>query len=147
MNVSSRTPEDLPSQCPLCGEKTNLEYAEPAGDAPCPSCGCMLWKAEHVLEWIQNYLADSQAIPQEKIVPNAVFFKDIDESLELVELLMQVEDEFDLVIPDKDYEKIRTVGDLVRYILNQQMGKPGQNNQSGQRRLSTSKKAKASPPQ
>jgi acyl carrier protein len=121
MPVSSRTPESLPSHCPLCGAETNLEFSEPAGDASCPNCSCLLWKSRQVLEWIQDYLADTQAIPQDKIVPNAHFFEDIDESLELVELLMQIEDEFEIVIPDEDYEQIRTVSDLVRYIINQQL--------------------------
>jgi anti-sigma B factor antagonist len=43
MSISSRTPEGLPSRCPICGAVPNLELSEPAGDAPCPNCGCLVW--------------------------------------------------------------------------------------------------------
>lgn len=43
MNVSSRTPEGLPNQCPVCGKEVRLEPSEPAGDATCPHCGSLLW--------------------------------------------------------------------------------------------------------
>ena len=34
MTVSSRTPEGLPSECPLCNAKTNVNFSDPADDAP-----------------------------------------------------------------------------------------------------------------
>ncbi|MCH5374763.1 MAG: hypothetical protein JJ992_12375, partial [Planctomycetes bacterium] len=63
MTVSSRTPEGLPSHCPLCGAETNLEFSDPAGDAPCPSCGHLLWKSGQVLEMVRHSIAKSQSIP------------------------------------------------------------------------------------
>ncbi len=42
------------------------------------------------------------------------------DSLDLVEVLMSCEDEFDVEIPDEEAEKFKTVGDLVRYIENNQ---------------------------
>ena len=42
------------------------------------------------------------------------------DSLDLVDLLMSVEDEFDVEVPDDDVLKIKTVGDLVRYIEDHQ---------------------------
>ena len=41
------------------------------------------------------------------------------DSLDVVELVMEFEDEFELTIPDEDYEKIRTVGDAIKYIEQQ----------------------------
>lgn len=38
------------------------------------------------------------------------------DSLVMVELVMELEDEFDLSIPDAEYERLRTVGDVVRYV-------------------------------
>jgi len=38
------------------------------------------------------------------------------DSLDVVELVMELEDEFDITIPDDDYDKIRTVGDAIAYI-------------------------------
>lgn len=42
------------------------------------------------------------------------------DSLDLVDLLMSIEDEFDVEIPDEDVEKIKTVGDLVHYVEDHQ---------------------------
>src|SRR5690242_20174330 len=43
MTISSRTPEGEPNRCPVCGNSLRLEPSVPPGDAPCPSCGCLLW--------------------------------------------------------------------------------------------------------
>jgi hypothetical protein len=43
MTVSSRTPEGLPNHCPVCGNDLLIEPSRPAGDAPCPHCGHLLW--------------------------------------------------------------------------------------------------------
>src|SRR5262245_48586174 len=41
--ISSRTPEGQPNVCPVCGQPTRLEPACLSPDAPCPSCGHLLW--------------------------------------------------------------------------------------------------------
>jgi hypothetical protein len=43
MKPSSRTPEGEPNLCPVCGNEVRLEASQPAGDAPCPHCGHLLW--------------------------------------------------------------------------------------------------------
>jgi acyl carrier protein len=43
MNISSRTPEGEPNCCPVCGKTTLIEPSSPVLDAPCPSCGTLLW--------------------------------------------------------------------------------------------------------
>jgi len=43
MVISSRTPEGRPNRCPVCGSAITIEPSEPAGDAPCPHCGHLLW--------------------------------------------------------------------------------------------------------
>jgi hypothetical protein len=43
MEPSSRTPEGMPNLCPVCGHKVLIEPSSPAGDAPCPFCGHLLW--------------------------------------------------------------------------------------------------------
>lgn len=45
MIISSRTPEGQPNQCPVCGSRLAIEPSDPAGDAPCPRCGHLLWFA------------------------------------------------------------------------------------------------------
>jgi hypothetical protein len=43
MNSPSRTPEGDPNRCPVCGARWRIEPSRPAGDAPCPSCGTLIW--------------------------------------------------------------------------------------------------------
>lgn len=45
MNISSQTPEGDPNRCPVCGRELRLEPSRPPGDAPCPSCGTLVWFA------------------------------------------------------------------------------------------------------
>ena len=47
MVISSRTPEGDPNQCPICGHHVRIEPSIDTRDAPCPSCGHLLWFAEH----------------------------------------------------------------------------------------------------
>jgi anti-anti-sigma factor len=43
MVISSRTPEGTPNCCSVCGAHLTIEASVPAGDAPCPFCGHLLW--------------------------------------------------------------------------------------------------------
>ena len=43
MVISSRTPEGQPNHCLVCGADLRIEPSDPAGDAPCPRCGLLLW--------------------------------------------------------------------------------------------------------
>jgi acyl carrier protein len=53
----------------------------------------------------------------DEVVPEALFVEDLGaDSLDLVELVMQMEDEFDVEIPDEDAENIRTVQDAINYV-------------------------------
>ena len=53
----------------------------------------------------------------DEVVPEALFVDDLGaDSLDLVELVMQMEDEFDVEIPDEDAENIRTVQDAINYV-------------------------------
>ena len=43
MVVSSRTPEGRSNRCRVCGSDVTVEPSDPAGDAPCPACGHLIW--------------------------------------------------------------------------------------------------------
>lgn len=69
---------------------------------------------ERVKEVIINVLVD---VHPDKIKPEAKFTDDFGaDSLETVELMMALEEEFNLKIPDEDAEKITTVGEAIEYI-------------------------------
>lgn len=70
-----------------------------------------------ILEKIKEIIADQLGVGEEEIISDARFIEDLGaDSLDLVELIMALEEEFDLEIPDEDAEKIVTIGDAVEYI-------------------------------
>ena len=70
-----------------------------------------------VLEKIKVILAEQFDVEEDAIKPDTDLQDDLGaDSLDVVDLLMSIEDEFEIEIPDEEIENIRTVGDLVNYI-------------------------------
>lgn len=70
-----------------------------------------------MLEKIQELVADGLGVDVEKVVPEASFKDDLGaDSLDLFEMVMSLEDEFDVSIPTDDLEKLVTVQDVINYI-------------------------------
>lgn len=74
-----------------------------------------------VAEKVKSIIAEQLGIEEADITLESSFIEDLGaDSLDIVELVMALEEEFDLVIPDEDAEKIRTVGEAVNYIKEHQ---------------------------
>ena len=70
-----------------------------------------------VEEKVKNIIVEQLGVDMESVTPEASFIDDLGaDSLDIVELVMTMEEEFDLEIPDEDAEKIKTVNDVVNYI-------------------------------
>ena len=70
-----------------------------------------------VEEKVKNIIVEQLGVDMESVTPEASFIDDLGaDSLDIVELVMTMEEEFDLDIPDEDAEKMKTVGDVVKYI-------------------------------
>jgi len=70
---------------------------------------------------ITAIIVEKLGISEDDITPEASFTNDLGaDSLDIVELIMDLEKEFDLTIPDEDAEKIATVGDAIRYVESKQ---------------------------
>ena len=70
-----------------------------------------------VQDKITEIIVEQLGVKPEEVVPEASFVDDLGaDSLDTVELVMALEEEFGIEIPDEDAEKIQTVGDAVRYI-------------------------------
>jgi acyl carrier protein len=70
-------------------------------------------------ERVTQIICDQLGVPKEKVTPETSFVNDLGaDSLDTVELVMEMEEEFDLNIADEDAEKITTVGDAIEYIKN-----------------------------
>ncbi|RKD34401.1 acyl carrier protein [Thermohalobacter berrensis] len=68
-------------------------------------------------EKLKEIIAEQLEIDEDEIEMESSFQDDLDaDSLDVVELIMAIEDEFDIEIPDEDAEKIETVKDAVEYI-------------------------------
>jgi acyl carrier protein len=72
---------------------------------------------EKITRRLKEIIAEQLGISDEEIVPEASFVDDLGaDSLDLVELIMALEEEFDMEISDEDAEKIQTVQDAINYI-------------------------------
>lgn len=66
---------------------------------------------------VRSIIAEQLGVKVEEVVDQASFTDDLGaDSLDTVELVMALEEEFGIEIPDEDAEKMRTVGDAMRYI-------------------------------
>jgi len=66
---------------------------------------------------VTEIIVEQLGVAREEVVPEASFIDDLGaDSLDIVELVMAMEEEFDVEIPDDDAEKIQTIGDAISYL-------------------------------
>lgn len=129
--ISSRTPEGEPQQCPIFDTLICIEPSLPPGDAPCPSSGTLLWffrtsagmrfyesrEIAPLRDKILQAICEKLAVNREQLTPTASFLEDVGaDSLDRVELIMELEGELGVTIPDDELEKIKTVGDVIDFL-------------------------------
>lgn len=69
-----------------------------------------------VLAKLKEIIIDRLDVEEDQITPQASFVEDLGaDSLDIVELIMGIEEEFDIEIPDEDAEKLTTVGEAINY--------------------------------
>lgn len=125
MTISSRTPEGLPGHCVLCGKDFQLEYSDPGNDATCPHCGHLTTLSAELLDNFKAFLERRHGVSPEDITSSLELKSVGIDSLETVELVMELEEEFSLSIPEDDASQIQSVGDAIRYILEQRRRQTG----------------------
>jgi acyl carrier protein len=77
-----------------------------------------------VIEKVKKMIVDQLGVSESEVFPEAKFIDDLGaDSLDIVELIMALEDEYSIEIPDEDAEKMETVGDAIRYIEGRLAGK------------------------
>lgn len=75
-------------------------------------------------ERVINVVCDHLGVNKESVTRQTSFIEDIGaDSLDIVELVMELEEEFEITIPDEEAEKIRTVGEAIDYIEREQAKK------------------------
>lgn len=74
-----------------------------------------------VLEKIKKILSEQFSVQESTITPETDIAEDLGaDSLDVVDILMSIEDEFEIEVQDEDIDRIRTVGELVNYIKENQ---------------------------
>lgn len=74
-------------------------------------------------EKVSEIIVEQLGVNAEQVTPEASFIEDLGaDSLDVVELVMAFEEEFDGEIPDEDAEKLRTVGAVIKYLKEKGMG-------------------------
>jgi len=70
-----------------------------------------------IFEKVKDLIVDQLGVDVSKVTPEAAFVEDLGaDSIDIVELIMALEEEFGITISDEDAQKIRTVGDAINYI-------------------------------
>ncbi len=73
--------------------------------------------SEEITSRVKEIIVDQLGVAAEDVVPEASFVEDLGaDSLDIVELIMALEEEYDIEIPDEEAEKIQKVDDVVAYI-------------------------------
>lgn len=73
--------------------------------------------AQEVFDKVKKIIVEQLSAEESEVTVEASFIEDLGaDSLDIVELIMALEEEFGVEIPDEDAEKISTVGDAVKYI-------------------------------
>lgn len=112
-------------ECPDFGK-----YILPFDSRFCPTCGCELaplakensdyHNDNHLLDIeteVKAIIADKLGVDESQITQDANFSLDLGaDSLDAVEIIIELENKFDISIPDEDTAKIATVGDAINYV-------------------------------
>ena len=70
-----------------------------------------------IFEKVRKIICDQFDLEEDDVTPETLLEDDLEaDSLDLVDLVMSFEDEFQIEVPDEDVENIKTVGDIVKYI-------------------------------
>lgn len=72
---------------------------------------------DQIFDKVKAIIVDQLGVEEDEVTPEASFIEDLGaDSLDIVELIMALEEEFEIEVPDEDAEKLATVTDAVEYI-------------------------------
>ncbi|HOA34362.1 MAG TPA: acyl carrier protein [Clostridiales bacterium] len=69
-----------------------------------------------IYEKVVSIICDQLGLDEEDITLDSVLMDIVDDSIDLVELVKAFEDEFNIVVPDEEFENFTTVADVVKYL-------------------------------
>src|SRR5947209_6728789 len=129
--MTNPTPSRVPNWCPFCGALLAAP-SERSATVPCASCNRPLWftrapdgvwfhdpaAVAAIRERVVRVLSRNFGLDPQRITDAMTFTEDIGaDTLDIVETVMELEEEFGVTIPDGDAERLLTVGDVVSYFV------------------------------
>ena len=129
--ISPRAPHGVSNQCALCRATIAEESSTADGALSCPACGGQLWLLHTsaglryhdantvgpIRERVIDVIERKFTVPRDQLT-GTVTFQDLGaDSLDVAEVIMELEQEFDLTIDDEEVNHLRCINDLVDYIL------------------------------
>jgi acyl carrier protein len=119
---NNETPDETPSDPPADETDASEQGSEDSTDESTASDNGDLVDIDSdspTAQKVFDIVSEQLSVPREDVAIEKSFIDDLKaDSLDVVELVMDFEDKFDIEIPDDDYDQIRTVGDAIRYIEN-----------------------------
>ena len=106
--------------------------ASPLAADACPQCGTLLWfvptqggavffdaeTVEALWERLAEFICARAGVPKHHLAPSKAFVEDLGiDTLDIIELIMGLEEEFGVTIPDAEGERMRTPGDFMNFVL------------------------------
>jgi len=72
---------------------------------------------DQIFDKVRGIVVEQLGVEEEEVTSEASFIEDLGaDSLDIVELIMALEEEFDIEVPDEDAEKLQTINDVIEYI-------------------------------
>ncbi len=103
--------------CSACVDACEVEAISFSEVNSCPEISCNDFGDSALWEKIKNIIVEQVGVNECQVVPQAVLIDDLGaDLLDCVELMMSIEEEFGLVIPEGDAEEWRTVMDILTYV-------------------------------
>ncbi|MEM6470539.1 MAG: phosphopantetheine-binding protein [Planctomycetota bacterium] len=118
----SGTTEGMPSRCPLCGAEIEAALTGSVQDVACPSCGHLILASISLLDSIVKRFAEVLGTSPGAINAETRFVDLGVDSLDTIEMLMELEEEHGVSFPDGAEAPVQTIGDVVRFIQDQRRG-------------------------
>jgi acyl carrier protein len=120
MNSSSQAPERVPNRCPVCGKEISIAISFgpsfPAGDVRCPQCGHLLWFVILSRE-VRVYKRERVPLKVRQLIETLPSAQSEPDSFDIIEIVMEIEEELGIAITDAEQEKIKTLEDLIDFLL------------------------------
>jgi hypothetical protein len=120
MTIAVRATGGGTGTCSVCGALVVIDRTAGLGEIPCPMCGVLLWFLEtfeggrfHCWDEVP---ADFRERLRVLLTRHDDFLLRCD-SLDLVEIALEIEDEFGVSIPEEELRKMRGVGDIIEYLF------------------------------